>query len=242
MSSDNAIHPDYSIWISGCSLPSRDGGWAFLIHTEVDGRMSSDSGHQGDTSHHRMEMIAAINALKIVPSNKRVTLHSQDQYLVDGINLWIDKWARNGWQRNGSDAKSLLNIEKWKEIHALLNDRVTAIHVSVDDYDIHIGSEWCFAEAKRQAVCLHSKHTYRKKKAPHPPIRPTHAQNKEHRRNGKFPKRGKKERFGQPTLLTGFFPDDRRINLTFSKRLAPIEIDRIKRAIEQALIDTGRGV
>lgn len=164
MSNGKSIRPDYSIWISGCSLPSRDGGWPYLIPTEADGRMSSDSGHQGDTSPQQMEMIAAIKALKVVPSNKGVTLHSQDQYLVDGINLWIDNWARNGWQRSGSDAKSLLNIEKWKEIHALLNGRVTAIHVSVDDYDIHVGSEWCFTQAKRQAACLHSKDTYQKRR------------------------------------------------------------------------------
>ncbi|MBX9654920.1 hypothetical protein K2Y11_15015 [bacterium] len=75
-----------------------------MIHTEADGRTSSDSSHQGDTSHHPIEMLAAIKTLKIVPSNKRVRLHSQDQYFVDGINLWPENWAGNGWQRSGSDA------------------------------------------------------------------------------------------------------------------------------------------
>jgi ribonuclease HI len=53
-----------------------------------------------------------------------VRLVSDSQYLVKGLNEWIDGWKRRGWRRKEGP---VLNVELWQELDRLrLTHRITA--------------------------------------------------------------------------------------------------------------------
>ncbi len=67
------------------------------------------------TTNNRMELTAAIVALKALKTPCKVTLHSDSQYVVNGINKgWAKKWRANGWMRNKKDPA--LNPDLWQQL------------------------------------------------------------------------------------------------------------------------------
>jgi ribonuclease HI len=92
------------------------GGWAVVIH-EMDGdtvvsRSALAGRADGDTTNNRMEMTAAIEALRYLGSKRPVTtIVSDSQILVNGMTQWIEGWKANGWRK--SDRKQLLNLDLW---------------------------------------------------------------------------------------------------------------------------------
>ena len=65
-----------------------------------------------------MELTAAIEALKLLKEPCEVTLFTDSQYLVNGINKgWAKKWKANGWMRNKKE--KALNSELWDQLLAL---------------------------------------------------------------------------------------------------------------------------
>jgi ribonuclease HI len=65
-----------------------------------------------------MEMMAAISALEALKRPCRVDLHTDSQYLKDGITKWITNWKRNGWRT--ADKKPVKNIDLWQRLDAAL--------------------------------------------------------------------------------------------------------------------------
>ncbi len=71
------------------------------------------------TTNNRMEMTAAIVALKSLKRNCRVLLHSDSKYLVDSVTKgWVYNWQRKGWMRTNTERA--LNVDLWKELLPLL--------------------------------------------------------------------------------------------------------------------------
>ena len=71
-----------------------------------------------ETTNNRMELTAAIEALKLLKEPCEVTLFTDSQYLVNGINKgWAKKWKTNGWMRNKQD--KALNPELWDQLLTL---------------------------------------------------------------------------------------------------------------------------
>ena len=94
-----------------CSQNPGPGGWAFvMILKDVQCEQSEQellrgSGGEKLTTNNRMELLAVIQALtayqeKILPSyaDCPVTLHTDSQYVQQGISSWIKKWKLNGWR------------------------------------------------------------------------------------------------------------------------------------------------
>ncbi len=72
------------------------------------------------TTNNRMELTAAIEALKALKGSCKVTLHSDSQYLVNGINKgWARRWRANGWMRTKKEPA--LNADLWAELLDLLD-------------------------------------------------------------------------------------------------------------------------
>ncbi len=66
------------------------------------------------TTNNRMEILAAVEALRALKSDKRlhVVIHSDSQLLVKSINEgWAEKWRKNDWKRNRKD--KALNADLW---------------------------------------------------------------------------------------------------------------------------------
>ena len=88
------------------------GGWAALLR--MGGKERELSGGESPTTNNRMELAAAINALKALKKPCRVRLHTDSQYVRDGITKWIPGWRRNGWRT--ADRKPVKNADLWQEL------------------------------------------------------------------------------------------------------------------------------
>lgn len=73
------------------------------------------SGGFAQTTNNRMELTAAIEAMKLLKEPCRVKLHTDSQYLANGIlKGWAKQWRANGWKKG--DKKPALNPDLWEEL------------------------------------------------------------------------------------------------------------------------------
>ena len=89
------------------------GGWGAILRS-ADGRERELSGGESPTTNNRMELTAAIEALNALKRPCRVELHTDSNYLRDGITKWIHGWRRNGWRT--ADKKPVKNAELWQAL------------------------------------------------------------------------------------------------------------------------------
>jgi ribonuclease HI len=105
--------PAVEIFTDGaCRGNPGPGGWAALLRTGDKER--EISGGEKMTTNNRMELQAAIEALKALKRPCRVELHTDSNYVRDGIMKWIHGWQRNGWRT--ADKKPVKNAELWQEL------------------------------------------------------------------------------------------------------------------------------
>ncbi len=88
------------------------GGWAVLLRMADKERELSDG--EALTTNNRMELTAAIRGLKALKKPCRVELHTDSNYVRDGITKWIHGWQRNGWRT--ADKKPVKNADLWQEL------------------------------------------------------------------------------------------------------------------------------
>lgn len=73
------------------------------------------SGHVANTTNQKMELRAAIEALKRLEHPTQVRLHSDSAYLINGMNQqWYLRWERNGWKN--AKRKPVENSDLWREL------------------------------------------------------------------------------------------------------------------------------
>jgi ribonuclease HI len=102
----------------GCSGNPGPGGWAFTFR--ADGIFDKESsGGSAATTNNRMELTAVIEALKAcVPYQpQQIVIHTDSQYVKNGITVRIKNWKRNGW-RTAAKAP-VKNQELWIELDEL---------------------------------------------------------------------------------------------------------------------------
>ena len=105
--------PAVEIFTDGaCRGNPGPGGWAALLRT--GGKERELSGGEALTTNNRMELTAAIRALEALRKPCRVELHTDSQYVRDGITKWIHGWRKNGWRT--ADRKPVKNAELWQEL------------------------------------------------------------------------------------------------------------------------------
>jgi len=108
------------------------GGWGVVF---TDGR--TFSGGMIQTTNNRMELTAAIEALKNTPSGSQVTIFSDSAYVINAFNQnWIKNWIRNGWKT--SQGKPVENQDLWKSLVPLTQDR----EVKWVKVKGHSGNKW----------------------------------------------------------------------------------------------------
>jgi len=92
------------------------GGFAAIIE-DCSGQRTIARGYHL-TTNNRMELMAAIEALRSLPARQKVRLFSDSQYLVNGMKEgWARTWQRNGWRR--SSREPALNADLWSELLGL---------------------------------------------------------------------------------------------------------------------------
>jgi len=95
-----------------CSGNPGPGGWGAIL---MFGRHRRElSGGEAMTTNNRMELRAAIEALGALKWPCRVALHTDSNYVKDGITQWIDGSKRNGWRT--AKKNPVKNAELWREL------------------------------------------------------------------------------------------------------------------------------
>jgi len=102
-----------------CSGNPGRGGWAVVL--QCDGREKEISGSAPETTNNRMELTAAIEALRALKTKPcEVTLYSDSAYVVNAFQQdWLSSWKRNGWKRGPRKNEPVSNTDLWKELDEL---------------------------------------------------------------------------------------------------------------------------
>ncbi len=89
------------------------GGWGAILRA-ANGTEKELMGAEAHTTNNRMELTAAIEALKALSRPASVILSTDSSYVRDGITKWIHGWRRNGWKT--ADKKPVKNAELWQAL------------------------------------------------------------------------------------------------------------------------------
>lgn len=93
------------------------GGWGVVLVTAT-GEVSELGGRERHTTNNRMELTAAIEALRALRGRPgEVALHTDSTYVIRGIREWIHGWRRRGWRT--ADGKDVLNRDLWETLAGL---------------------------------------------------------------------------------------------------------------------------
>jgi ribonuclease HI len=105
------IHTD-----GACSGNPGPGGWGAILAFGT--RTKELKGGEPHTTNNRMELMAAIAAFEALKRPCLIDLHTDSQYLRNGIMTWINQWKRNGWRT--ADKKPVKNVDLWQRLEVAL--------------------------------------------------------------------------------------------------------------------------
>ncbi len=121
-----SIKPIVDIYTDGsCTGNPGPGGWGALL--QFSNISKKVSGYASNTTNNQMEILAAIEALKLLKKSCIVNLYTDSIYLQKGVTLWMNSWQKNNWKK--SDNKPVKNVYLWKELQC-----------EIDKHDIN----WCW--------------------------------------------------------------------------------------------------
>jgi ribonuclease HI len=99
------------IYTDGACEPNPGyGGWGVVI-IYPNGSKKELFGNRSHTTNNRMELLAVIKGLQYVEKEDKIIIYSDSQYIVNGINSWLDTWKRKG--------KRMKNMDLWDELYEL---------------------------------------------------------------------------------------------------------------------------
>jgi ribonuclease HI len=88
------------------------GGWGALL---IAGRHRKRlHGGDAETTNNRMELTAAIEALNALKGPRKVILHTDSKYVMDGITEWMPNWKKRGWKT--AARKPVKNKDLWQSL------------------------------------------------------------------------------------------------------------------------------
>ena len=88
------------------------GGWGALLR--YGDREREMYGGEADTTNNRMELQAAIEALKVLSQSCRVDLTTDSVYVKNGITTWLAGWKKKGWKT--AARKPVKNVDLWQAL------------------------------------------------------------------------------------------------------------------------------
>ena len=117
--------PAVVIYTDGaCSGNPGPGGWGAIL--SFAGKEKELKGGELHTTNNRMELMAAISALEALTKPCDVDLHTDSQYVRNGITSWINGWKKNGWKT--ADKKPVKNVDLWQKLDAALKQHKVRWH------------------------------------------------------------------------------------------------------------------
>lgn len=101
------------VWTDGgCKPNPGPGGWAAILRFR--GSERELSGGDLATTNNRMELTAATKALLALTRPCRVVLHTDSEYVRNGVTRWHTGWVRRNWRNAAGDP--VANMELWRAL------------------------------------------------------------------------------------------------------------------------------
>ena len=108
-----------------CSGNPGPGGWGCVLMYNQHKKESS--GDAEDTTNNRMEITAALEALKLLKEPCQVDLYTDSAYLCNALEKkWLETWSRNGWKT--ASKSNVENQDLWKELLIQLQRHEVKFH------------------------------------------------------------------------------------------------------------------
>ena len=101
------IHTD-----GACRGNPGPGGWGALL--SWNGHCKELKGGEPATTNNRMELMAAIQALKSLRESCCITLYTDSTYVKQGLNEWLPAWKARGWRT--ASKKPVKNQDLWQQL------------------------------------------------------------------------------------------------------------------------------
>ncbi len=108
----NSTKLNVTIYTDGSCLDNPGpGGWGAILRYGKQER--AISGGEKNTTNNRMELRAALEALRTLTESCNVTLFTDSNYLKKGVTEWMPNWKRRNWRRKGG---KLANVDLWMKL------------------------------------------------------------------------------------------------------------------------------
>lgn len=110
------MKPRVRIYCDGACSPNPGlGGWGVVLISDRHSARRELSGSAEGTTNNRMELTAAIRALKALKFPCHVDIFTDSEYLKNAFSeRWLEKWQANGWRT--ADRKPVSNADLWQEL------------------------------------------------------------------------------------------------------------------------------
>jgi ribonuclease HI len=113
-----------TIYTDGACEPNPGpGGWAALLRFGDQEKVLTGSSLH--TTNNRMELTAAVEALKALKRPCSVDIFTDSEYLRRGTTEWLPGWRARSWRRKGG---ALANIDLWQELDAAVRQHKIEWH------------------------------------------------------------------------------------------------------------------
>jgi len=99
-----------------CLVNPGPGGWAAVIKSPNGEKVIF--GSESMTTNNRMELTAALEAIRHTPDGSCIQLFTDSQYLKLGITEWMPGWKKRNWHRKGGE---LANIDLWQALDIVVH-------------------------------------------------------------------------------------------------------------------------
>ena len=107
------------IWTDGSCLGNPGpGGWRFIATNGTD--VAERCGGEKHTTNNKMELMAVIRALSAAHRHKSVEIHTDSQYVKNGMQLWLQNWKKKNWRT--ADKKPVKNQDLWQQLDELASN------------------------------------------------------------------------------------------------------------------------
>jgi ribonuclease HI len=146
---------EWRAWTDGALKASRYGGWAAILQTGCKEVVLC--GEADNTTNNRMELLAAIEAVRYTPRQSSVHLVSDSKYVVQGATEWLEGWRASKWRT--AIGRPVKNVDLWEQLHNEMRTRSVAFEW-VKGHNGHEMNERADEAASRAAHRLQHRGSY----------------------------------------------------------------------------------
>ena len=109
-----------------CSGNPGPGGWAYILRHRASDSEREDSGGEARTTNNRMELMAVIRGLSALTRESSVDVYSDSQYVLNGLDSWMDGWKKKGWVT--ASKSPVKNKDLWQLLDELRGKHTLSYH------------------------------------------------------------------------------------------------------------------